>query len=149
MFWTIVVSKSAALLKTESVTINCWKIKLVIYQSNYFLNLNTDESVSTVLIKNGSTLHFNHLYEFWSSSLLSQLELFKIIVIRKSFFNLIKLSVFCSISFCPSSVIFSFLLFASFVFTGVWTFASEENCPRYGLGLGLGFEEIFPWWELS
>ena len=31
---------------------------------HYFLNLNTDECGSTVLIKNGSVLYFNHQLEF-------------------------------------------------------------------------------------
>ena len=69
---------------------NCSEIKLVIYQFafccffsgamvgclislfvvifrkvlKHFLNLNTDESVSTVLIKNVSILHVNHLHGF-------------------------------------------------------------------------------------
>ena len=55
----------------------------------HFLNLNSDESVSTALIKNGSILHFNHLYAFWSSSLVSQLELIKVVVLVC--FSLIKL----------------------------------------------------------
>ena len=82
----------------------------------HFLNLNTDKSVSTGLIKNGSILHFNHLYGFRSSSLLSQLELFKVLVFGKVCFNLIKLSLFClflfSFFYCFLFLFgFSFLLF--------------------------------------
>ena len=93
----------------------------------YFLNLNTDESVSTVLIKNGSILHSNHLYGFWSSSLLSQLELFKVLVFGKVCFNLIKLSLFCFIYFFFLLLFFiSFRFFVSFVFTGVRKFPPKK-----------------------
>ena len=41
----------------------------------HFLNLNTDERVSTLLIKNGSILHLNHLHGFSSLSLCLNLNL--------------------------------------------------------------------------
>ena len=70
----------------------------------HFLNLNTGEGVSIVLIKNGSILHLNHLYGFLSSSLLSQLELIKFLVYGKVCFNLIKLSLgFSFLVFLPVS----------------------------------------------
>ena len=43
----------------------------------HFLNLNIVECVSTVVIKNGSILHFNHLYGFWSSWLCLNLNFSK------------------------------------------------------------------------
>ena len=107
---------------------------------NHFLNLNADESNSTVLIKNGSILSFNHLYGLWSSSLLSQLELFKVLVFGKVCFNLIKLSLFCFIYFFFILLFFiSFRFFVSFVFTGVRTVPPKENPPTSRLRLGFGF----------
>ena len=47
--------------------------------------LNIDESISALLIKNGSILRINHMYGFWSSSYLSQPELFKFLVFGKLF----------------------------------------------------------------
>ena len=103
------------------------------------MNLNTDESVSTVPIKTGSILRFNHLYGFWSLTLLSQLELFKVLVYGKLCFNL-KLSVFCFISF-----FFLLLFFISFRFFISYVFNSRQRklpSPRLGLEfrlpLGLG-----------
>ena len=49
----------------------------------HFLDFDTDENNSTVLIKNGSLLYFNHMWKFWSRSLLSQLERFNILVVKK------------------------------------------------------------------
>ena len=122
---------------------------------NHFLNLNADESNSTVLIKNGSILSFNHLYGFWSSSLLSQLELFKVLVFGKVCFNLIKLSLICFIYFFFILLLFiSFWSFVSLFFTGVRTIPPKDNClsspPRLGLvfglalGLALGLRGNFP-----
>ena len=112
----------------------------------HFLNLNTDKSVSTGLIKNGSILHFNHLYGFRSSSLLSQLELFKVLVFGKVCFNLIKLSLFCFIYF-----FFILLFFISFrFFISIFFYRCPDNSPKrklpprlglgFGLALGLGLE---------
>ena len=94
------------------------------------MNLNTDEDISTVLIKNQSILHFNHRYGFWSSLLLFQLELLKALVFEKVCFNLIKLSLFCFIYFfCLLLFFISFRFFVSFVFTGARTIPLKENCP--------------------
>ena len=43
----------------------------------HFLNLNTAECISTVLIKNASILHFNRLYVFWLSWLCLNLNFLK------------------------------------------------------------------------
>ena len=122
----------------------------------HFLNLNTDKSVSTGLIKNGSILHFNHLYGFRSSSLLSQLELFKVLVFGKVCFNLMKLGLFRFIYFFFLLLLFIyFRFFVSFVFTAVRTIPPKENSPRLGLGfglalgLGLGLGGNFPRGQLS
>ena len=105
----------------------------------HLLNLNTDESVSAVRIKNGSILHFNHLYGFWSLSLLSQLELVKVLVFGKVCFNLIKLSLFVLFNF--SFFCYFLFLFYSFVFTGVRTISPQSKLhPRLGLGFGLALE---------
>ena len=92
----------------------------------HFLNINTDESVLTVLIKNGSILRFNHLHGFWASSLLSQLELFKVLVFGKVCFNLIKLSLFCFIYF-----FFILLFFISFrFFISIFFYRCPDNSPK-------------------
>ena len=71
-------------------------------------------------------IHFNHLHGFWSSSLLSQLELFKVLLFGKVCFNLIKLSVFCFISFFFFLIIFYFFSVLSlFCF-----YRCPENCPE-------------------
>ena len=80
------------------------------------LNLNTDDSISAVLIKNGSILNFIDLNGFWSASFLSQLEFFKVLVQGKVCFNLIKLSLFCFIYFLFLLLfLISFWCFVSFV----------------------------------
>ena len=95
----------------------------------HFLNLNIDESILRILIKNESILHFNHRYGFWASSLLSQLELFKVLVFGKVCVNLIKLSLFCFIYFSFLLLFFiSFWFFVSFAFTGVRTIPRNEDC---------------------
>ena len=86
----------------------------------HFLNLNTDGSVSTVLINYESILYFNHRYGFDHP------------VFEKVCFNWIKLSLFCFIYFFFLLLIFIyFRFFVSFVFTGVRTI------PPKVLGLGL------------
>ena len=106
----------------------------------HFLNVNSDESVSAVLIKNGSILHFNRLYGVWSSSLLSQLELFKVLVFGKVSFNLIKHSLFCFIYFFFILLFFiSSRFFVSFVLPVSGQFPPEKIAPRLGLGFGLAF----------
>ena len=84
------------------------------------MNLNTDECISTVLIKNGSILHFHHLYRFWLSWLF-----------RKSLFQFDKTFV--------SFVLFIFSFFYCFLFLfGFWfllflpvsgQFSPKEDCP--------------------
>ena len=124
---------------------NCWLFKRSILISllvvnfgtvlKHFLNLNTDESASTVLIKNWSILRCNYLYGFWSTSLLSQLELFKVLVFGKGFFNLIKLTIACFIYF-----FFILLFFISFWFFVSFSFIPPKRKlpPPPGRGLGLG-----------
>ena len=108
---------------------------------NHFLNLNADESNSTVLIKNGSILSFNHLYGFWSSSLLSQLELFKVLVFGKVCFNLIKLSLFCFIYFFFILLFFiSFRFFISIFFLPVsGQLPQKKIAPPVGVRVWVSF----------
>ena len=104
------------------------------------LNLNNDESVSTEQIKNGFILHFNHLNGYWSSSQLSQLKLFKVLVFGKVCFNG-KPSVFCFISFFLCSIIIIiiiFLFFFGFSFLLSLILPKGNFSHRFGLGLGLG-----------
>ena len=107
----------------------------------HFLNLNTDKSVSTGLIKNGSILHFNHLYGFRSSSLLSQLELFKVLVFGKVCFNLIKLSLFCFIYFFFILLFFiSFRFFISIFFLPVsGQLPQKKIAPPVGVRVWVSF----------
>ena len=106
----------------------------------HFLNVNSDESVSAVLIKNGSILHFNRLYGFWSSSLLSQLELFKVLVFGKVSFNLIKHSLFCFIYFFFILLFFiSSRFFVSFVLPVSGQFPPEKIAPPVGVRVWVSF----------
>ena len=78
----------------------------------------------------GSILRFNYLYGFWSTSLLSQLELFKVLVFGKGFFNLIKLTIVCFIYFFFILLFFiSLWFFVSFVFTGVLAIPPKRKLP--------------------
>ena len=103
----------------------------------YFLNFNTGESVSTLLIKNGSILRFNDLYWFWSLSLLSQHELFKVLVFGKVCFSLIEPTLFC--------FIYSFFILLFFISVRLFVFLLLPVSGQLPLKkiapllLGLGF----------
>ena len=131
--------EKSKMLKMEFIMTNWSKIRLLIYQfafccffvgqlfkrSNlvslfvldyrkvpkHFLSFNVDESISTVLIKNGSLSYFNHMCDFWSWSLLSQLKHFKVLVIQKDLILFDKRLLF---------ILFSFHLFL--------TMKSKEKC---------------------
>ena len=106
----------------------------------HFLNINTDESVLTVLIKNGSILRFNHLHGFWASSLLSQLELFKVLVFGKVCFNLIKLSLFCFIYFFFILLFFYFFsVFCLFCFFRCLDNSPQRKLPPVGVRVWVSF----------
>ena len=68
------------LLFFSGAMVSCSKLIAVDFRKvpKHFLNINTNESVSTVLIKNGSILYCNHL--------LPRLVLFKVLVLRKGLF---------------------------------------------------------------
>ena len=138
MFCKITISKFPALFKIESAATNCSKIKLVIYQFAFccfffwgtgqlfkrsilislfvvdfrrVLYLNTDESVSTVLIKYESICY-----------ILTPCMDFDHLVFEKVCFNFIKLSRFCFIYFFFLLLfVISFRFFLFFVFNGVRT----------------------------
>ena len=92
----------------------------------HFLNLNTDERVSTALIKNGSILHFNLLYGFWSPSLLSQLDLIEVLVVGKVCFNLMERSLFV---LCILSFFYCFLFLFGFPFL-LFLLVSGQFSPK-------------------
>lgn len=79
------------------------------------MNLQTDGSVWTVLIKNGSILRFNHLHGFWSPSLFFSLNVFKFLIFWKGLFEFHKtylLLFFFFVNYFLILFCFLFLLFS-------------------------------------
>ena len=57
----VIVQKLGQWLLKTGILISLFAVDFRKVPKHYFVNLNTDECVSTVPIKNGSILYFNHL----------------------------------------------------------------------------------------